>query len=226
MRALLLTALLLPGLALAASKPKGKDAAPPPAPAQEEAVVLRVTLKDGQALDARLQKYDAYFLSVANSQGTVFDLPWAEVASLESDGLSADLPLMLGRLTAGASPVSSLIEPRSGSKALAKALWPGLLLHGSGHRYAGDHDTFVSLVGAELFGVVVGGFGLGELLGPGRDGEHKDTATALAVAGGSVFVLTWLWDLAFSPGAARRHNQAKGLALEPTGQGLKLALTF
>jgi hypothetical protein len=185
-----------------------------------------VTLKDGQALDARLLKYDAYFLSIANSRGTAFDLPWAEVAALDSEELAADLPLLRGRITAEASPVGSIIEARQPRRALAKAFWPGLLLHGSGHRYAGDQDTFVSLAGAELFGVVVGAFGVAELLGPGKPGEHKETAQALSIAGGSIFALTWAWDLLFAPGAARRYNEGKGLALQAAPGGAQLALRF
>ncbi len=195
-------------------------------PAAAPLGALTVRLKDGQVLAAQLLKSDAYFLSIANSRGTVFDVPWAEVAAVDSSELGADLALLRGRITAEPSPVGSIIEARSGSKALGKALWPGFFLHGSGHRYAGDNDTFVSLAGAELFGVVVGGFGLNELLGPGKTGEHKDTALALAVGGASLFTLTWLWDLAFAPGAARRYNESKGLALESTVGGAQVALRF
>lgn len=207
-RILLILALCLPALAPA-----------------EGALSLR--LKDGQRLDAKLLKYDDYFLSVSNSAGTAFDIPWVEVAAVDSAELPADLMLMKGRLTAEASPVNSVIEARHPSKALGKAFWPGILLHGSGHRYAGDNDSFVSLAGAELFGVVVGGFGANELLGPSKAGEHKDTALALAIGGGAIFGLTWLWDLAFAPGAARKFNQARGLALEPAQNGgAQLALRF
>lgn len=198
-----------------------------PLAARAEGARLRVTLKDGQAMDAVLGKYDDYFLTVSNSLGKNFDLPWAEVAAVDSSDLSADLPLLRGRITREPSPVGSVIAAKNPSTALAKAFWPGILLHGSGHRYAGDNDTFLSLAGAELFGVVVGGFGATELLGPTRVGEHKDTALALAVGGGAIFGLTWLWDLAFAPGAARKFNQAKGLALEPAKNGgAQIALRF
>lgn len=225
MRSLFLALALLPAFAASADAPAA-PAAPQAGAADAAAAAIQVRLKDGQSLDARLLKYDAYFLSIANGAGTVFDLPWAEVASVDGAELGADLALMRGRLSAEPSDVSSLIQARSGRAAFGKAVWPGFFLHGSGHRYAGDNDTFISLAGAELFGVVVGGFGLNELLGPSKDGEHKDTALALTIGGGSIFALTWLWDLAFAPGAANRFNQAKGLVLEPTPTGAQLAYRF
>jgi hypothetical protein len=192
-----------------------------PAPAK-----LSVRLKDGQALDAGLLKYDRYFLSIRNSKGTTFDVPWAEVEAVESPELGAELALLRANLTPGPEPVGSIIEARRGSTALAKAVWPGFLLHGAGHRYAGDDETFVSLAGAELFGVVIGGFGLSELANATEDGEHRGTSLALAAGGGAIFALTWFYDMAFAPGAAEKLNQAKGLSFEPTPTGAQLAYRF
>lgn len=238
MRAILLSLLLLPGLVAAAeAEPTAPSIAGIAADLSASAAAalpvevapgaaLSITLKDGQQLQGNLLKYDDYFLSVKNRRGTSFDLPWVEVQSVDSSALSADLPLMRGRLTSASSPVNSLVQARDPSTALSRALWPGILLHGAGHRYAGDYDRFVSLAGAELFGVVVGGFGANEYFGPGKDGEHKDTALALTVGGGVIFGVTWLWDLAFSPGAARKFNEAHGLALLPAPNGAQLALSF
>ncbi len=106
------------------------------------------------------------------------------------------------------------------------ALWPGFLLHGAGHRYAGDNEAFYSMVGGELFGVLIGGFGVGELFGPEVKGEHKGTALALAVTGGSMFLGTWLWDIAFAPRAAKKFNDERGLGLWPTLNGAVLVLRF
>lgn len=232
MRAMLIALLLLPAWASAgAGEPatEGPAAASAPlvaAPADGAGPALSVRLKDGQNLHGTLLKYDDYFLSVSNAAGKAFDLPWVEVAEVDGDALGADLALMRGRLSPGGAPVGSVVEARSPGGALAKAFWPGLVLHGYGHRYAGDNDGFISLAGAEIFAVVVGGFGVAELLGPGKAGEHKDTALALSIGGGGIFALSWLWDLAFAPGAARRFNRAQGLAFEPTPTGAKLAYTF
>lgn len=238
MRAILLSVLLLPGLIAAAeAEPTAPSVAGIAADLSASAAAampvevtpgaaLSITLKDGQQLQGHLLKYDDYFLSVKNQRGTSFDLPWVEVQSVESSALGADLPLMQGRLTGAASAVHSLVQARNPSTALAHAFWPGILLHGAGNRYAGNDDRFVSLVGAELFGVVVGGFGANEYFGPGKDGEHKDTALALTVGGGVIFGLSWLWDIATSASAARTFNEAHGLALLPTQNGAQLAFNF
>lgn len=245
----LLLLLVLPAAAMAAkAKPQALPAAEPQAAGAQAAPLsgsaqaalpaapqldaspssghLSVRLKDGQAFEAQLQKSDKYFLSVNNAKGTHFDIPWTEVEAVDSRDLGEGLGLLRANLTSAPSAVGTLVEPRRGGEAFKRALWPGFLLHGAGHRYAGDNDAFVSLAGGELFGVVVGGFGLSELLGETKAGEHKDTALALNIAGGSIFGLTWLYDLAFAPGAARQFNEAKGLSLQPRIDGLQLSYKF
>lgn len=231
----LLVLLALPAAAMA-GKPKhavkpAKAAVPAPAAPvldpSPSSGSLKVRLKDGQAFEAQLQRSDKYFLSINNAKGTHFDVPWAEVEAIESSDISSDgLALLRANLMPEPGPVGSIVEPRSGGEAFKRALWPGFLLHGSGHRYAGDNDTFVSLAGGELFGVVIAGFGLSELSSTTEDGEHRGTSLALAVGGGSIFALTWLYDLAFAPGAARDFNAAKGLSLEPASQGDGVQLSY
>jgi hypothetical protein len=218
--------------AAAAAQPLsvGAQVAAPEAPVLDvtpSSGALTVRLKDGQVFPAQLQKSDKYFLSFNNAKGTHFDIPWAEVEAVDSKDLGADgLALLRANLTPGPGPVGSIVEPRSGGEAFKRALWPGFLLHGSGHRYAGDNDSFVSLAGGELFGVVIGAFGLSELNGATEDGEHRGTSLALAVGGGSIFALTWFYDMAFAPGAARDFNAAKGLSLEPRPDGVQLSYKF
>lgn len=247
MRAIVLALLLIPGIASSAEPGQAPPVvampaavalspsaeatalptpAPPSAGSGQAPILLQVRLKDGQSAELKLLHYDSVFLSAVNAKGTKFDLPWNEVASLSSADAGPDLALMQGHLTPEASPVGSQIALRQPGTAFTQALWPGFLLHGAGHRYAGDQDTFFSLAGGELFGLVVGGFGLSELLGPEKTGESKDTALALASAGGIIFGLTWLWDLGFAPGAATKFNQAKGLALQPLPTGAQLAYRF
>ena len=237
-RLLLILALGLPALVAAAPATPGKAAkksgvvsaapvAPTVATAQPTpASRLSVTLKDGQQADVTLRRYDSVFLTVLNAQGTAFDLPWVEVASIGGSEADPDLLLMRGHLDRSSVTVSSQLAAKQPRKAFSQALWPGILLHGAGHRYAGDQDAFFSLAGGELFGLVVGGFGLSEVLGPEKTGESKSTAIGLAASGGAIFALTWLWDLGFAPGAARKFNQAHGLALQPLPNGAQLAYHF
>lgn len=202
-------------------------ATPAPTPAATPVPVeITVTMKDGQQAHLKMLRYDSVFLSTVNAKGTALDLPWVEIAKVDGDAAGADLALMRGHITDEPSPVNSVMAPRDPGKAFTQALWPGILLHGSGLRYAGDQDSFVSLAGGELFGVVVGTFGLYEVLGPDIAGESKTTANALTIAGGTIFAVTWIWDLALAPGAARRLNDSKGLALLPRQDGLQLSYKF
>lgn len=188
---------------------------------------LNVTLKDGQYAEVNLVNYDRFFLSVVNAKGTHFDIPWTEVAAV--DGPSAgDLALMRGNLTPETDPVLSVIEYRSPREALRRALWPGVLLHGSGLRYAGDNSSFVGLAGGEFFGLVLGAFGAYLQLYPSTGDSSLAGPQALVTAGVACFVGTWLWDLAFSEHVARQLDVSRGLALEPAarGEGIQVAYHY
>src|SRR5665213_1644693 len=204
--------------ALQAQNQGGDTAAARPAALASAGAAMVVTLKDGQKADLILQSYDHFFLTALNSKGTRFDLPWTQVASVACPNAGADLALMRGNITSDRAAVDSIIDPRYPSTAFERALWPGLILHGAGFRYAGDGGTFVDLAGAEIFGVVVGAFGLYLNSSPNKADSSKVVPQTLSVAGGVIFVGTWLWDLCFSPGAARALDNAKGLALEPLPQ--------
>jgi hypothetical protein len=182
-------------------------------------------LKDGQVAKVSLVRYDRFFLTVVNSLGTSFDIPWVEVASVDGDS-SGDLQMMRGRITDEPTPVATVIAPRSPHTALMRALWPGFLLHGDGFRYAGSNDTFVSLAGSEAFAVVVGGFSAYLQGYPNTTDTSRTVPQALATAGVVIFAATWAYDIAFAPGAAQHLDQERGLALEPTGNGAQFAYHF
>lgn len=195
-------------------------------PAVPTQTSITVTLKDGQVAGLKLITYDRFFLSAVNAKGTRFDIPWAEVATVDSPNAGGDLAMMRGNLNSDPEPVTMVIEPRSPQTAFDRALWPGVLLHGAGFRYAGNNDRFVGLAGAEFFGVVVGAFGTYLQLYPNADDTSREVPQALVTAGVVCFVGTWLWDLAFSPCAARGLDRSKGLALEPASRGEGLQLSY
>lgn len=199
---------------------------PAPAVAAPLGTSVSVTLKDGQTAQLTLVTYDSFFLTAVNAKGTRFDIPWTEVAGVDAPGAGADLALMRGHITPGPGPVSSVVEPRSPGTALARAVWPGVLLHGAGLSYAGSNDAFVDLAGAEFFGVVVGAFGAYLEYYPNSSDSSKTVPQVLTIAGAAIFVGTWLWDLSFSYHAARSFNERKGLALEPAPGGAQLSYLF
>jgi hypothetical protein len=123
------------------------------------------------------------------------------------------------------APASIKLTAKDPREALKAAIWPGLLLHGWGHRAAGDQDTFLNLAGGELFSVVMLGFGLAEALGPDIKDETKSTSQSVAAAGAVFFAATWIWDLAGAQAAARRYNARLSLGLAPQDGAPQLALT-
>jgi len=221
----------------AAASPTASAAASAPAPAPAPAAAatpvptpgsaITVTLKDGQVAHLALLRYDRFFLTAVNPKGTSFDIPWAEVAAVEGPDAGADLALMRGNITGDPALVGSIVAPRDPGHALGAAFWPGVLLHGSGYRYAGDNGMFVDLAGAELFGVVVGVFGAYINANPDNTNlsEDQGASKVLIATGAGIFLVTWVWDM-FSPLEAAQLNKDKGLALLPFPGGAQLACSF
>ncbi len=178
-----------------------------------------VVLKDGQVLKGDVKGFDAYFLDVKNGLGTPFHIPWGEVRSV-SHTTTANSWLEDTYITQQPAEVTVVVQPVSPGACLKAALFPGVLLHGWGLRQAHDENGFYSLAGAEVFGVIVGGFGLTELTGPSIQGENKDTSLGLTIGGGSIFALSWLWDLAFAAHTAEKFNHDHGLAWVPPAPSL------
>jgi hypothetical protein len=219
---------LLSALGLASAGLKADAAAQTPVPAPSGAVIT-VTLKDGQTAQLLLKSYDNFFLTAFNAKGTRFDLPWSDIAAVDSSQENgADLALMRGKITDEPAQVDLVVEPRLPGTALARSLWPGILVHGAGFDYAGDKSSFYDLVGAESFGVVLAAIGAYQLAYPNTEDTNKTAADDLTIAGAAVFVVSWLWDIAFSPGAAAALDANKGLALAPAlqGRGAQLAYNF
>jgi hypothetical protein len=181
-----------------------------------------VTLKDGQAVSGQIQGYDQYFLDVKSSNGHLFHLPWAEVGAVSrtagADG-EWDNWLQATFISDTPAEVGTIVTPKDPSAAFKASLWPGVLIHGMGHREAGDTDRFYALLGAESFGLLVGAFGAAELFADAKPGETKSTAQILTWSGVGMFTLSWAWDMAFSYSAAERFNKDRGLSLAP-GQAL------
>ena len=199
---------------------------PEPTPVPTPLIRVQLQLKDGQSAPMTVLSSDSVFLELKSASGNVINVPWLNVAALTALDPGTDISALKAHITNEAAAYSMAIQAKDPSTALIQALWPGVVIHGWGHRYAGDPDAFIALAGAELFGVFAGGFGAYELAGPTIEGENKDTALALAVTGGVLFATTWAWDLILAPSAAKKFNKKNGLTFEPTSQGAKLAVRF
>ena len=138
---------------------------------------------------------------------------------MESGSPRDDLGAMKQNLSPDYVEVSSRVGSRDPGAAFKAALWPGLVIHGYGAHVAGDQDMFLSLAGAEIFGLVVGGFGTVREFYPNVSEDDKATAMYLIWGGGGMFVLSWAWDLVDAPLAARAFNRDNGLSLLPLPEG-------
>ncbi len=98
-------------------------------------------------------------------------------------------------------PLDSL-KLRNPYMAIFYSFVPGIIVHGSGHFYAGDARTGTRLLGAEAAGglLIVGGFFLG-LAGV------QTTAGFAVLSGAVLFVGSWVYDVVRSPLVVQKQNR-------------------
>jgi hypothetical protein len=101
--------------------------------------------------------------------------------------------------------------PRAKSPILGEllAIFPGVIVHGMGHRYAGNPEKADEILAMELYSLLPMGLG-GTLVGIGKsqDAEAVEIAGWIGVGVGAVpFLGTWIYDLVYTPSEVRRYNQ-------------------
>ena len=93
------------------------------------------------------------------------------------------------------------------------AIFPGIIWHGLGHRYAGDDKKAQEIEMMEAYSLLAGGIGTG-LIFAGRSDDNltglEYTGYAIGGIGGLGFVGTWLYDIIYTPSAIDRYNARKG----------------
>ena len=219
------SAVLIFSLCLAASlQAKGKHASktaatPAPTPAATAVAAPAVaqpaviTLKDGQIFKGHIVQYDAYFLEAESLGGVKANIPLSEIAEIEPGDYIGDIATLRKHLSSEKVEVTSDLSAKDSKLALQKALWPGFVIHGWGYRAAGNQDMFLSLVGGEIFGVLVGGFGAIKAADGASNASEIQAGVDLAIGGASLFAVTWLWDVVGAPHYARSFNAEHGLSL-------------
>lgn len=104
--------------------------------------------------------------------------------------------------------------------ALAISFFPGIIIHGAGHTYAGKHKTAGLLFTCELIGLGLIGAGIvvvsltvftkvGTLGTADISSETSDLAKFLFGAGSGLFVGSWVYDVIGAPLACRQENYSK-----------------
>lgn len=120
-------------------------------------------------------------------------------------------PFLLSQQSQDSTTVNNtgLLKLKSPYTAVFLSVIPGILVHGSGHFYAGKTKIGYWLLGAEAAGIgimflgAMGGYAASESGDTGA-GENADF---LALAGLLLFVGSWVYDVVDSPIAVQKHNQ-------------------
>ncbi|HAK97620.1 MAG TPA: hypothetical protein DCM87_22170 [Planctomycetes bacterium] len=93
------------------------------------------------------------------------------------------------------------------------AIFPGIIWHGLGHRYAGDTAKAEEIEQMEALSLLAAGVGTGLVFA----GRSNDNLMSLQVSGYTVggigalgFVGTWLYDIIYTPAAIDRYNRYQG----------------
>ncbi len=124
------------------------------------------------------------------------------------------------------------IKLKDPKMAVLYSVIPGILVHGSGHFYAGKTKTGYWLLGAEVAGAaivyvsVLAGYAASEA------GEVGTVAGFGVLGGGLLFVGSWVYDVVKSPIAVKKQNEEllqrrhSGLRLQIKDEKLKLVVTW
>ncbi len=93
------------------------------------------------------------------------------------------------------------------------AIFPGIIWHGLGHRYAGDVRKAEEIEQMEALSLLAAGVGTGLVFA----GRSDDNLVGLEVSGYTLgglgalgFVGTWLYDIIYTPSAIERYNRGEG----------------
>ena len=96
-------------------------------------------------------------------------------------------------------------------------IFPGVLWHGVGHRYAGDREKAEELEQFEALSLLSGGIGTGFYFA-GEEAGRKDvnslklsfyiSAGTFGAFGAIGFLGSWLYDILYTPAAIRKYNQS------------------
>jgi hypothetical protein len=89
--------------------------------------------------------------------------------------------------------------------ALIYAIFPGIIIHGAGHFYAGADSMAWFLMTMEGIGIGIWSLVLAIYCIDGTD--LRGLALPLSIGGGYFFVLSWFYDMFEAPHAVEEHNQ-------------------
>jgi hypothetical protein len=127
----------------------------------------------------------------------------------------------LAVLSAGLIACSCAGTPRSGEEPQPArksafvgellAIFPGIIVHGMGHRYAGNPDKADEILVMELYSLIPIGLGAGLYgIGESQDADAVRVAGLVGMGIGAIpFFGTWIYDLVYTPSEVNRYNEGQ-----------------
>ncbi len=163
-----------------------------------------IVLKDEQKFEADVTGFDSYYLMVKLANNKTISIPWNEVR-LVKHTTTASSWLEETYMNNDDVEITSYISPLSESEAFQKAVFPGFIMHGSGHFYGKDQNMGFSLMSAEIVSLIIMGISLNEIITP-VDDQSNMVSQVVFYTGLGMFSVSWLWDMIFAPSAAAKFN--------------------
>ena len=100
------------------------------------------------------------------------------------------------------------IKLRDPRMAVLYAIMPGMLVHGSGHFYAGEKTTGWVLVAGEVLSLAMLTYSIGVGIGKSTDGATSNgSSEVVGVVGVALLMGTWIYDVIGAPLAVEKQNQ-------------------
>jgi hypothetical protein len=100
------------------------------------------------------------------------------------------------------------IKLRDPRMAALYAIMPGMLVHGSGHFYAGEKTTGWVLVAGEILSLAMLTYSIGVGIGKSTDGATSNgSSEVVGVVGVALFMGTWIYDVIGAPLAVEKQNR-------------------
>ncbi len=164
-----------------------------------------ITLKDDQQFSAEVTGFDSYYLTVVLENKKVVNIPWREVRFVKHT-TTASSWLESTYINNEEADVSTLVSPISEDKAFWNAVFPGFIIHGSGHFYAKNQNMGMSLMSAEIVSLAIMAVSVNEVLAPVAPDESNTVSTAVFFTGLTMFTVSWVWDMIFARATAADYN--------------------
>jgi hypothetical protein len=174
-----------------------------------------ITLKDDQQFSAEVTGFDSYYLTVVLPNSKTVNIPWREVRFVKHTTTSSSW-LESTYINTEETEVTTLVSPISEDKAFWNAVFPGFIIHGSGHFYAKNQNMGMSLMSAEIVSLAIMAVSVNEVLAPVAPDESNTVSTAVFLTGLTMFTVSWVWDMIFARSTAAEYNASHEFLMNGT----------